>query len=460
MNSPSQHSQPNDDKSRDAQFRATGDTLTPPFRVGNPKVQKILDDPGSLWSLLRNLPGVRSWRVLSDALFLLTSFPLGLTWFLVGVIGLTLGFALSIIGIGIVVLAVSMGLLFWGAHVERSRLRIFLGVNVAPSVHVSDFAGNVAQRAWSYVRNPQMWRDVIYLMVLFPIGIAELALVLLPVELLLSPFFYGVFGSDDVFTWHINHGFEAWLASILGVIVIVPVSFLINIAASLHGQLGVMLLGASNEEVLHERVEELTESRSAVMRAMHMERRRIERDLHDGAQQRLVNLAMDLGRAREKMDTDPEASRRIIEDSHEQAKQVLIDMRDLVRGIHPAVLTDRGRDAAISAIAGRSPVPVAVDVSFRERLPDEVEGTAYFVVVEALANIARHSAATQAGVDIRREGNWLRITVSDNGRGGANPEQGTGFRGLRDRITALDGSFALSSPAGRGTRLTVEIPCG
>jgi signal transduction histidine kinase len=135
-------------------------------------------------------------------------------------------------------------------------------------------------------------------------------------------------------------------------------------------------------------------------------------------------------------------------------------MRDLVRGIHPAVLTDRGLDAAVSAIAGRSPVPVKVDVQIRDRLPDEVESTAYFVVVEALTNIARHSGATQAAVQIRREGNWLRITVTDDGRGGADPDKGSGLRGLKDRIAALDGSFALASPAGRGTRLTVEIPCG
>lgn len=195
------------------------------------------------------------------------------------------------------------------------------------------------------------------------------------------------------------------------------------------------------------------------MRAMHMERRRIERDLHDGAQQRIVNLAMDLGRAREKMDSDPEGARRIIDESHVQAKQVLTEMRDLVRGIHPAVLTDRGLDAAISAIAGRASVPVRVDVDLDERLPDEVEGTAYFVVVEALTNIARHSNATQAWVQVRREGEWLRVTVTDDGRGGADPAAGTGLRGLRDRIAALDGSFALTSPVGRGTRITVEIPC-
>jgi len=436
------------------------DSMKAPFRVNNERVQRALDDPNSFWALLRNLPGVRSWRILSDSMFLITSFPLGLVWFLVGVIGLTVGLALSIIGVGVVILAITVGILIWAAQVERTRLRVFLGVNVAPTIPISAYQGNVVRRTWSYLRNPQMWRDLIYLMVLLPIGIAELTLVLLPVNLLFAPFLYGLFGSYGVLFWDINHGFEAFFAFILGIILLVPLSILINLAAALHGRLGVLLLGTSTEEVLHERVEELTESRSAVMRAMHLERRRIERDLHDGAQQRLVNLAMDLGRAREKLDTDPEGARQIIDDSHEQAKQVLTEMRDLVRGIHPAVLTDRGLDAAVSAIAGRSPVPVKVDVKVRGRLPEEVEGTAYFVVVEALTNIARHSGATQAAVELRREGNWLRITVTDDGRGGADPDKGTGLRGLKDRIAALDGSFALASPAGRGTRLTVEIPCG
>ena len=437
------------------------DSLKAPFRVNNVRVQRVLDDPNSLWTLLRNLPGVRSWRILSDSLFLATSFPLGLMWFIIGVVGLSIGFALSIVGVGVVLLAVTLGILIWGAQVERTRLRVFLDVNVAPRTPISAYEGNVVKRTWRYLKAPQVWRDLIYLMVLFPIGIAELALVLLPLELLLSPFFYSLGGADNILFWRVDHGFEAFLAFLLGIVLVVPLSFLINIAASLHGQLGVMLLGVPHEEeVLHGRVEELTESRSAVMRAMHMERRRIERDLHDGAQQRLVNLAMDLGRAREKMESDPEGARQIIDQSHEQAKQVLTEMRDLVRGIHPAVLTDRGLDAAVSAIAGRSPVPVKVDVQTHERLPEEVEGTAYFVVVESLTNIARHSDASQAAVQIRREGNWLRITVTDDGRGGADPDNGSGLRGLKDRIAALDGSFALSSPEGRGTRLTVEIPCG
>jgi signal transduction histidine kinase len=432
-----------------------------PFEVRNEKVQEAIDDPNLIWSSLRNLPGVRSWRILSDSLFMLTSFPIGLFWFIVALVGFIVGGALSFLGVGVLIIVWTFACLLWGAQMERSRLRIFLNANIGQPHHWAATQGNIAKRSWQYIRNPQVWRDILYLLILFPVGIVELALVLFPLNFLISPFVYGLTGIHyPGFDWQVNHGFEAIIAFVFGLILVVPFSFLINLGAALHGQLGLLLLGTSNEELLTERVEELTESRSAVMRAMHLERRRIERDLHDGAQQRLVNLAMDLGRAREKLETDPEAARRIIDESHEQAKEVLTEMRELVRGIHPAVLTDRGLDAAISAIAGRSPVPVTVDVRLKDRLPEEVEGTAYFVVVEALTNVARHSEATAAKVQVYRDGNWLRITIEDNGRGGADPAQGTGMRGLRDRIAALDGSFAFSSPERRGTRISVEIPCG
>lgn len=432
-----------------------------PFELKNDRVQEAVDDPNLIWNTLRNLPGVRSWRILSDGLFMLTSFPIGLLWFIVAVVGFTVGGALSFLGVGVLIIAWTFALLLWGAQMERARLRAFLGVNVGSPHHWAATRGNVVKRAWQYIRNPQVWRDIVYLIILFPIGIVELTLVAFPVQFIASPFLFGVAGvTYPGFGWRVDHGPEAALAFLVGLVLIVPFAFLINLGAMLHGQLGLLLLGTSNEEMLTERVEELTESRSAVMRAMHMERRRIERDLHDGAQQRLVNLAMDLGRAREKMDADPAGARKILDESHEEAKQVLAEMRELVRGIHPAVLTDRGLDAAISAIAGRSPVPVEVDVRLRERLPEEVEGTAYFVVVEALTNIAKHSGATAARVGIVREGNWLRITVEDNGRGGATLKSGSGLCGLRDRIAALDGSFAFTSPEGKGTRISVEIPCG
>ena len=443
---------------RNGAFPADG-TMSPPFRLTNARLQKVMDDPDAFWFRVRNLPGIRSWRILSDSLFLLASFPLGLLWFLVAVIGFSVGFSLIVVFVGIPILAVTCATLLWGAHVERGRLRAFLGVNIPSPYRDMPRSGNAWKRAWGYVRNPQLWRDIAFLLILFPLGIVEMAIVLFPVNYLLSPFIFTFGGTHQINAWTVNSMFEALVAAIVGAILVVPFSILINLTAMLHGELGRRFLGTSTEEILTERVEELTESRSAIMRAMYLERRRIERDLHDGAQQRLVNLAMELGLAREKLETDPESARRLIEGSHQNAKAILTELRDLVRGIHPAVLTDRGLDAAISAIAGRSPIPVGVEVELRGRQPDEVEGTAYFVVVEALTNVAKHSGATEAQVSIKREGGWLRITIADNGRGGADPDKGTGLRGLRDRIAALDGRFSLVSPVGGGTTLTVEIPC-
>ena len=432
-----------------------------PFEVTNERLSLKLQDTGWLWSSIQSLPGVKSWRVLSDVIFCLTSFPIGLAFFLVAVIGGVLGVALSFVGVGVAILAWTFALMLWGAQIERSRLRAFLDVNVGEVHHWSLTTGNVASRTWQVLRSPQVWRDFLYMALLFPIGIIELGLVTWPLRFFWGPIVYFVFGQNQGVIWgiQITNPLIAIVVLALGIVMAVPVALLVNLVAKLHGQIGLMLLGTSHEEVLTERVEELTESRSAVMRAMHLERQRIERDLHDGAQQQLVALAMDLGRARDKMDTDPDGARLILDSSHERAKRVMTEMRELVRGIHPAVLTDRGLDAAVSAVAGRSPIPVDVAVHLNERLPEEVEGTAYFVVVEALTNASKHSGADRARVSIQRDGKWLRITVTDNGRGGANPELGTGMKGLRDRILALEGTFAFTSPVNQGTRITVEIPC-
>jgi signal transduction histidine kinase len=220
-------------------------------------------------------------------------------------------------------------------------------------------------------------------------------------------------------------------------------------------------LGPSRRARLTERVEELTESRSRVLAVALAERRRIERDLHDGAQQRLVSLAMDLGIARQKITTDPEAARALVEEAHGEAKRALGDIRDLVRGIHPAVLSDRGLDAAISALTDRCPLPVEVDVDLNDRPPEAVEATAYFVVAEALANVAKHAEASETCVTVRREpGDRLVVEVVDDGKGGADPETGTGLAGLRDRLAALDGRLFVESPTGGPTRVRAELPLG
>jgi signal transduction histidine kinase len=209
------------------------------------------------------------------------------------------------------------------------------------------------------------------------------------------------------------------------------------------------------------RVGELERSRAAVVVSAEQERRRIERDLHDGAQQRLVALAMQLGRAKSRFATDPEGARKLLDEAHTEAKLALAELRDLARGLHPAVLTDRGLDAALSGLAARSPIPVVVEVdpaAGQDAVP-VVDAIAYFVVAEALTNVAKHARATRAAVVVRRLDGLLRVVVTDDGVGGADPAAGTGLRGLADRVSGVDGRLHVDSPSGGPTVLTVELPC-
>ena len=190
--------------------------------------------------------------------------------------------------------------------------------------------------------------------------------------------------------------------------------------------------------------------------------RSIERDLHDGAQQRLVALGVNLGAAKRAAATDPAAATAALDHAHREIKETLAELRDLVRGIHPAILTDRGLDAALSAIAARHPVPVTVEVPDAAALAATSPGAqaaAYFVTAEALTNSARHAEATHVLIRAEVDGDVLRLMVADDGRGGARTAPGGGLDGLRSRVEALDGTFLLNSPADRGTSLTVEVPC-
>jgi signal transduction histidine kinase len=215
---------------------------------------------------------------------------------------------------------------------------------------------------------------------------------------------------------------------------------------------------APSDAELDQRLVEVTRSRARLVDAFEVERRRIERDLHDGAQQRLVALTVALGLARLDLPTGSAAEEQV-NAAHEQAKQALTELRELIRGVHPQVLTDRGLPAAIGDAAGRSPVTVEVDVVLQRRLPPAIEVAAYFAVCEALANIARHSRAGRASVRGWLAGGQLVLEVRDDGVGGADPAAGTGLAGLADRVAVVDGRLFLSSPAGGPTLVRVEIPC-
>jgi signal transduction histidine kinase len=244
----------------------------------------------------------------------------------------------------------------------------------------------------------------------------------------------------------------------LGVLVLLAAPWVARAVARADTAVARALLGPSRGEALSARVESLSRSRADIIAATDAERRRIERDLHDGAQQRLVSLAMNLGMARAGLGDTPGPARQVIEAAHEEAVQALAEMREFVRGLHPAVLDDRGLDAALSGIAARAPLPVRVRVTVPSRCSPVIEAIAYFVVSEGLTNVAKHAGATRAEVTVDRSGDLLRVAVTDDGRGGAD-RNGGGLRGLAQRAAAVDGTFALHSPPGGPTTITVELPC-
>ena len=221
-------------------------------------------------------------------------------------------------------------------------------------------------------------------------------------------------------------------------------------------------LALENERLdaeLRSKVEELRASRERMLRIGLEERRRLERDLHDGAQQRLVSMALNMRLARTRLRDDPVAAERLLDGAGDELEAALGELRELARGIHPAVLSDRGLDTALETLARRAPVPVELHRLPEERLPEAVELAAYFVVAEALTNVAKYASATHATVDVRRLNGKLVVRVADDGVGGADPEVGTGLRGLADRLAVIEGRLEIDSEPGKGTTITAKIPC-
>ncbi|MFK3834756.1 histidine kinase [Microbacterium sp. NPDC087868] len=248
-----------------------------------------------------------------------------------------------------------------------------------------------------------------------------------------------------------------------------PLVGILGIAASVAGMIGLALLHRtlslaivvrSREAELTEQVRTTTAQREGAVRAAEVERTRIERDLHDGVQPRLVSVGMTLGLAQQKIETDPDAAKELIAEAHTSTKAAITELRQLARGIHASVLDDRGLDAALSALAGRSHIPVSLDVRMDGRCSREAEAAVYFSIAESLTNAAKHSRASEARVTVRiREGNTLWARVEDNGMGGAQVQPGGGLDGIANRVLAAGGTFRLESPQGGPTSLEVNVPC-
>ena len=374
------------------------------------------------------------------------------------------GVSLLVVGIGVAIVALGIETSRFFARLERRRAmsadrRPLLAHPYRP------YGSGLGDLLSALFLDLSRWRDVLYVFIALPLAILEFVIVVVlwvAAFALISVPFIGVSAQLGplVAGTMVTPEAVAVVAVVAGIILLPIAASVSQGLMALHRAVVAGLLCTSEAALLQQRVQTLEGSRRAVIDVEASELRRIERDLHDGAQQRLVMLTIDLGLAAEKLDTDPDGARALVLDAQGQARQALAELRDLVRGIAPAILLDRGLVPALSALAGRSPVPTAVNSTLPEgeRLPDSVERAAYFVVAEALANVAKHGAATRC--EIRCRGEWGRLIVEvwDDGAGGAKVLPGGGLAGGAGGGAALAGRVEVHRQPGGPTTVRAEIP--
>jgi signal transduction histidine kinase len=410
----------------------------------------------------------RQSRTWTSAAYLLLHFPIGLVYFVSLIVLAAVSAGTAVIWIGVLGFAATM--LYWRglAMFERRLVRAAFGVYVPTPYRPLPEGRNLLKKWRAMALDPATWKDLVYLLLAFPVGVAEfalsvamwgtsLALIALPITINWQQqgFLYFTVGGHQI--W-IDNSVAALPAVPVGIAVGVLTLYLLRGVGYAHGAFARALLGPGQTQELRERTQQLQASRARGVDAAEAERRRIERDLHDGAQQRLLAVAMDLGRARAKLESDPAAAQELMRQAHAGAKEAIAELRDLARGIYPAILTDRGLDAAISAVAARAQVPVSVEVDLPTRPPAAVESIAYFIVSEALTNVAKYARATEASVRITRDQSWIVVEVSDNGVGGATATPGGGLAGLADRAAGIDGILTVNSPLGGPTVIRADLP--
>ncbi|MEU6751175.1 sensor domain-containing protein [Spirillospora sp. NPDC046719] len=404
------------------------------------------------------LASARPWRSLA---YLVTSSVPGALVLTVVVAVLLVGGTLASVAVGLPMLA---ALAFAGVPVaafERWRLRLVDSGPIADPHRPPDRPG-VGGWLATRVREAATWRELgfaaLLATVLWPLDLAVAAVgVALPVALLTA--WMPVLSGGRRGLWPgvaIHTPVQALAALPAGVVLLAAGAYLLTGAAAARAALTRRMLAPRPDEAAR-LLAEVAGSRARLVNAFEAERRRIERDLHDGAQQRLVAVATSLGLAL--LDLSPGPAADHVAHAHGQARLALTELRELIHGIHPQVLTQHGLAAAVQDAADRSPVPVDLDLDLAGRLPAPVEATGYFVVCEALANIVRHSEAGRAWITGGRRGDTLLLEIGDDGVGGADPAAGTGLTGLSDRLAVVGGTLTLSSPPGGPTLLTVELPC-
>jgi signal transduction histidine kinase len=419
--------------------------------------------PPSLLPIKRLLGDILDPLTYGRIAYLVLALPLGVAEFSFLVTAISFGLATAVTLIGIPVLIATIYAWRWLAQLERRLIGALTGVQIPSPYRPDPVGAGWSKKVHGRLADPATWKDLVFLLLQLPLGIVAftgaLVVVGLAVGGLAAPAYY----------WAMPDGIQLGIitADTLGeAIALVPFGALIALvgipALGLlgrgYGELASLLLGSNADPELTAQVSELEGARSRIIAAADAERRRIERDLHDGAQQRLVALSLTLRMAEARAQQgDPETT-ALIRSAGEEAGLALKELRDLARGIHPAILTNRGLAAALDDLAARATLPVEIAAAPGERLPDEVEAAAYFVVSECLANVGKHAHASGATVSVRADGEALLVEVSDDGNGGADVTNGSGIQGLRDRVGALGGRLAVESPDGGGTRIVATIP--
>ena len=384
---------------------------------------------------------------------IILGFFIGLTAFTVIAVIASTGLSVLLAGIGVLLVAVAIEGSRLVARIERWR--VFVGEPSRPPAHpYKPLRGGALDILRAEFADESRWRDVLYVAINLPLTVIEFVVIgflwaAALVMVTMPAWLDAPAGSPP-----------AWLGSIAGLALLPVAASLSQLVMRLHRAVVTGLLCTSESRELRRQVQQLRESRSAVLDVEASELHRIERDLHDGAQQRLVMLSIDLGLASERIDSDPAGAKQLILEGQTQAREALAEIRQLVRGIAPSILLDRGLVPALESISGRGPVPTVIrsELAPGERFAPAVERAAYFVVAEALANVAKHSRATRCEVRCRRAGQRLVVEVWDDGAGGARPEPGGGLEGLAGRVAGVDGVFSVDSPTGGPTIVRAELP--
>jgi signal transduction histidine kinase len=380
--------------------------------------------------------------------------------------------ALSVVVVGLFLVPVVTTAVRGHANLRRRLAFDWFGVEIKePYKPRPRFQGGVIgvmERYRWIMTDPATWRDLLWLIfdatVGFTLGIIAFSLPAYgPYGWVLALGVGKVIadaGGGDWYTFiHITGQTSATYAGLLGVVYAGLGIWLSPKIMTTHAQLASRLLAPTRERELELRVVHLTETRSDALDAQAAELRRIERDLHDGAQARLVAMGMSLGAIEHLLERDPEKARLLLSEARESSSKALTELRDLVRGIHPPILAERGLGDAVRALAMASPLRTEVTVEIPGRLEAPVESAAYFAVSEILTNAAKHSGARRVWLDLGHEDGMLRITITDDGRGGADMSRGTGLGGIERRLGTFDGILALNSPEGGPTMVTIELPC-